>query len=770
MYNRPIAFALGLLTGAAVGTSQTTPANTMSDDDKIVVLPPFEIVAEGGAGYRPEVTNVLTRTNRMIIDIPQSVDILPEEFLKDTSANMMDEAFVYVTNAQVRNSSATTSPNSILIRGFTNGSSFTDGIETGTYRRDMFGYERMEVVKGPASAVQGRGTESGYINFVLKKPTLGSNFTNTSFSYSVNEDGKEGHRVSIDNNFAINPDKGLHARVAMVYDKHDHYIDFLKFRTTALYPSIRWVLSKNTDLTLAMEFMDVEAPSRDPGHGFAWIPALYRREIPVLGDASDPITRLNLPTDFNIGGPGSATNDSLATANLIATHKFSDAIQYRQAFSLLRSSFDGEWWDAESNFPTPVASISTAYKAAVGALDPDGIYIPVQHGYINNTTYRTNIQGDLYFDYGIRNVNMVTLLGYAFKDRDSHGVNRAGTIPAQYAFINLRQPEQAWFGRTVNPGSVRVSRNNESFYEELGYYVQQDINLFEKRLMLSGGYRRDTGKSNSANYLNGTTTPVIKSTVNSWRVAGTYKIRPNVSIYGIFSTQKNPTVEGNTWGDLPAGDPRLLERFTRSPSTELREMGLKANILNNRVIATLSWYEILTTGTTTNDRVDTTSQAPDTFGQPVLAALRTIVVDGAEGKGVELSFNGKVTQNWDIMLGFGTLETQEPTSSTTYRDIRHSPTYNGSVFTKYSFENNEGLGLTLRGGYSIIGPFVQQVGGALGRIEQTDSQYRIDVGASYRLSKRHRLDVMLKNATNSAYIVTRTNPPRELRITFDSRF
>jgi iron complex outermembrane receptor protein len=733
-------------------------------------LDPFQVVVEGEAGYQTNVTSVMTRTNREMIDIPQSVDILSEEFLKDSGANMMDEAFVYVSNAQVRNSSAGTSPNNILIRGFNNSSSFTEGIDTGNYRRDMFGYERMEVIKGPASAVQGRGTDSGFINFVLKKPLIGGDFTTAGATYSMGQGGKEGIRFTLDKNFTVDADKGLYARVATVYDSHDHYIDFLEFQTAAIYPSLRWVVSKNTEVFLLGEFLDQEAPARAPGHGFAWIPALYRKEIPVLGDRSDPITALNLPANFNIGGPQDGVEESLASAFLIATHKFSEAIQYRQAVSVQRSTRYGEWWDAESNFPTPVASISDAFKNDPATkYDPNGIYIPVQQGFLGNTTERANVQGDLSLTYNLKVADFSTLVGYAWEKRDSHNDTQRGTIPARYSFINLKDPENAWAGRTLEPGTIRQSTDSETFYEELGFYIQQDVNLLNKRLMLTGGFRTDTGKSSTKNYLAGTQTAQVESTVDSWRMAVTYKVTDSMSLYAINSTQNDPTVQFREWQDLPAGDPRLNQIATRTPSTELLEFGLKANVLDGRMTFILSYFDIVTTGRLGNDRVDTTSQAPDTLGQPVLSALRLFATDGDSAKGVEVSLNGKLTERWDVMLAYGSLDTEQPFAGST-RPIRHSPEYNASVFTKYSFVNEAQRGLIVRAGFSMIGPFVQQVGGALSRVKMDSSQARFDFGATYRFGEHLNVDLMIKNAFSDAYIVTRTNPPREVRFSVNSRF
>lgn len=744
----------------------TLPANAQNDSTETTVfeLSPFSVDGSNHAGYRPTTTNVLTRTNRNIIDVAQTVDILPAEFLSDTAATMQDEAFVYIANAQVRNSSAGSGPNSILIRGFTNGGSFTEGIETGGYRRDMFGYERMEVIKGPASAVQGRGTDSGYINFILKKPIVGATSGEAGFEVRSGKNGKHGTRVTFDKNFTIDEERGLYGRVATVYDKHDHYIDFLKFKTAAIYPSLRWVASEKTDLVLMGEFMDIEAPGRTPGHGFAWIPAHYRKEIPILGEPSDPITALNLPQNFNIGGPQDGIKATINSITLIGTHKFSDAIQYRQSISRFHEVEDGEWWDAESNYPTPLTSISDEYKAIPEvAFDPNGVYIPVQTGFLQDDIVRTNLQGDLNMTYGNDSVNFATLVGYSWKERDDFVLSHSRSIPTRYSFINLKDPERAWEGRSIEPGSKQVSARRNSVYQEFGYYIQQDANFFDNRLLISGGWRTDTGSTDTVNFLNDTTSIGDDSTVDSWRMAATYKITPDLSVYAIKSTQNDPDAITFIWSGLTAGDPRLDEFVTRSPSTELNEFGFKGYAFDGRVTATFSIYEIVTSGKEGNDRVDTPSESPTDFGTPILSALRKFVTDGDKGSGIELSVVGKVTERWDLNLAYGTLDTSQPITGGT-RPIRHSPEYNASFFTKYSFRNSDGRGLTIRGGFSLIGPFIQQVGGSLGRIPITGTQSRIDLGANYRFNENWSVDAMLKNAANDAYIVTRTNPGRELRL------
>jgi len=64
--------------------------------------------------------------------------------------------------------------NLVNLRGFSAGDDyFMDGLrDTGLYDRDVFDYEAIEVYKGPASTLFGRGSTGGVINQVLKTPQL----------------------------------------------------------------------------------------------------------------------------------------------------------------------------------------------------------------------------------------------------------------------------------------------------------------------------------------------------------------------------------------------------------------------------------------------------------------------------------------------------------------------------------------------------------------------------------------------------------------------
>ena len=168
-------FAVALLSTAvfALGLSAQSSDIDGAKGDPIT-LTPLSVTAENSTGYKVSTASTATRTNTALIDIPQTVDIVTKEFWNDVGAVTFDQSFRYVANVYVRNREAG-SGDGVNLRGFeTNGSIAVDGVRMGNSKRDLIGYERLEVVKGPPSAVQGRAGGTGLLNFILKKPEIGN--------------------------------------------------------------------------------------------------------------------------------------------------------------------------------------------------------------------------------------------------------------------------------------------------------------------------------------------------------------------------------------------------------------------------------------------------------------------------------------------------------------------------------------------------------------------------------------------------------------------
>ena len=255
-------------------TAQTAPAagaaaKANPTADELVQLRPFEVTASGESeGYRVSSASTATRTNTALINIPQSVSIVTEALWRDTASTTFQDSFRFIPGAFVRDRNA--GFGGVNLRGFENSGGFaTDGVRIAPYKRDLAGYDRLEVVKGPPSAVQGRGGVAGLLNYILKKPDLKRAFTTVATTVGI-EDSSDGKflRGTIDYNTVLNREGTQAARVVVVGQNSDDYIDFMKHKIVGAYPSFRWKLSDKTEVIAVGEFLHANTPSREEGHGF----------------------------------------------------------------------------------------------------------------------------------------------------------------------------------------------------------------------------------------------------------------------------------------------------------------------------------------------------------------------------------------------------------------------------------------------------------------------------------------------------------------------
>ncbi len=128
-----------------------------------------------------------------LLDTPQTVTVIPGTIISERGATNLTQALRNtpgITFDAGENGFAT-STNNFNLRGFgTSGSIFTDGVRSsGSFARDMFNVEQVEVFKG-AAADNGRGAASGYINIITKTPQQ-ENFVRGEASVTFDEHGTD---------------------------------------------------------------------------------------------------------------------------------------------------------------------------------------------------------------------------------------------------------------------------------------------------------------------------------------------------------------------------------------------------------------------------------------------------------------------------------------------------------------------------------------------------------------------------------------------------
>jgi iron complex outermembrane receptor protein len=171
---------------------------------------PIELVVTGEQNrYRVPNTSAGTRTDTLIRDIPQTVQVVPEEVIRDQRVTRLRDALLNVGGVLQDGGFAGT-VDQIGIRGFFGGGLFggsilVDGFKDGRGGiRETANVERIEVLKGPASILYGGVEPGGVINLVTKQP-LRDPYYNADFSVG----SFSTFRPSIDISGPINSDRTL---------------------------------------------------------------------------------------------------------------------------------------------------------------------------------------------------------------------------------------------------------------------------------------------------------------------------------------------------------------------------------------------------------------------------------------------------------------------------------------------------------------------------------------------------------------------------------
>ncbi len=140
-------------------------------------LPAVTVQAAGEAvqdGYRATTTRV-GKTLQDPHDIPQAVTTVTNTLMEEQQVGSLREALRNVSGLTFNAGEGGRSGDNMNLRGFyTFGDMYLDGIrDTAQYNRETFNLEQIDVLRGSAAMLFGRGQAGGVINQVSKTPLLG---------------------------------------------------------------------------------------------------------------------------------------------------------------------------------------------------------------------------------------------------------------------------------------------------------------------------------------------------------------------------------------------------------------------------------------------------------------------------------------------------------------------------------------------------------------------------------------------------------------------
>lgn len=242
-------------------------------------------------GYRASRSASATRTDTVIEEIPQSISVVPAQVLDDLGDARIDRALDYAGGVSRQNNFGGLTFLNYSVRGFTTGELYRNGfaINRGSYSApDSSVIERLEVLKGPAAALYGRGDPGGLVNIVSKRPQA-ETFTRLKASA-----GRwDRYRSSLDINAPLSDDGALLGRLNLTSEDKDSFRDHVGSRRQIVSPTLSWQLSPDTFVLIDSEFSRTDS--------------VFDRGIPAVNGDPGSVKRSNF---LGEPGDGSIRNDN----------------------------------------------------------------------------------------------------------------------------------------------------------------------------------------------------------------------------------------------------------------------------------------------------------------------------------------------------------------------------------------------------------------------------------------------------------------------------
>lgn len=275
--------------------------------DTVTVVGHAEIADGPVTGYRAARSATATKTDTALRDLPQSVQVVPRTVLEDRQTTELTEALQNVSSVQ-QNGTSGNRAETFLVRGFSSPGYAIDGVMLNAAGDrpetflDLANVERVEVLKGPVSALYGRGEPGGLINIVTRRPSYqwegDASLQGGSFGFWRGEGSLSG---------PLTDDKRVTARLTGALQTEEGFVDERRrsdrqFLSTA----VRWEPTDATRFNFGLDYTRQKQP--------------FDRGLIVSAD-----NQINLPRERFLGERWSQVEAAKRRFSFGAEHEMSDA-------------------------------------------------------------------------------------------------------------------------------------------------------------------------------------------------------------------------------------------------------------------------------------------------------------------------------------------------------------------------------------------------------------------------------------------------------------
>ncbi len=693
---------------ASVLTAQTAPAPSPAatvKSEEPISLSVFEVTTSKDIGYQSTNAAEVTRMNTPIENIPMNVTVFNQQFIEDLLATDTAQLLAYEPS-----SVKTTENDGFLARGSSSvGANFLDGFAqtSGFGSQPLANIERVEVIRGPAAVLYGSGGYGGTYNRITKQP-LPREFTTARLIAGDHSS----FRAEFDENVPLPllGGKKFGFRVNGIYDRGYTWFGQRK-KENGLAPSFAWNLGPRTKL-IAQYFYNWrenqaswETPvhAGDP-HGM------------VTGDGAYHVT----PRKIGWMSPEDYRRNTRQVASADLRHAFTPNLQFRSQFQ----------YETKVQRQVEVQALSDGLTML-----RDTALMPRLWRSIPRDTDNYRVRSELIWNVKTGPLSHRLLAGWGWQQQ--YDWNRTYRSPQNYGGLTgprltgdgkntdaaasakffsfpdltyaqfLANPQLAGynpnlllpinlFDRGAEPALPAINHRPPLYLDTdtftyLGnqdYYANDVFSFAEDRFFAMAGVRHSDVARKSIAYASGTFPNKVRlasaatqyrdpsATTSSFGAVWHLNAAKTFSLYANYNTSFSPQFNIQPDGsDL-------------NPETgRQKEVGLRFSFLHGRLTGLIDSFDIL------QDNVTQKDPNPGRSGY-------FIQTSGQRSTGMEISVNGRLTDQWLVMGGFSDTDARNDITGVA-KDL--SPRFRFTMFNRYNFTAGRLKGLNLSFGSIYTG-------------------------------------------------------------------
>ena len=606
-----------------------SPVNVFADT--IYDSPFFAAPVEG---YAPGSSTTAAKINVGIVEFPGIVNTVTQDLIRDRQSITFEQAMRTVPNVSPRSGAGFRS-DEFYIRGFNvgfGGNDFRkDGFRDSSWvQREVQNIERIEVLKGPASAIYGTASQpAGLINVITKKP-IQENFAdvNTQFgSFDL-------FRTTGDINQQMFGNENALMRLNFAVQDSDSFRDFVFVDRQFLAPAFSFVVDPDTTLSVQGEWLH---DSRIVDRGLVFIP-----NTPTGNPFAAPINTF-------YGQPTDRSNYEDGQFNIFLTREVFDGLNARLGYV---SNWSGE---QRNNYDTRgvVGNNVTRQFVLQRSIAQDHYFI-----------------GDVTAEWGNDLVNHRALVGTELGTTITDVFSRNSVVTGfpLNAFNPFTTPGANYSLYPQQP-TLAAPLTSGSQQDQYAVYAQDLIQItpyFKALLGVRGNWVDQKSFSNAT-----------RSEQSFNDVTARYglvfePVPEDLSFYVSYADTFN-VVNGFRVGATPA------DRVPLDPESGWGfDVGTKARLRDNLYL-TVGYFDI--------ERQNVAQATIPPVAPPAFVQFGMV-----RSTGMEVELMGQITERWSVITGYGMADARlerDVNPANIGKHLTNSPYWQGSVWSRYNFIQNE---------------------------------------------------------------------------------